>query len=361
MSGATTKAALPVVYEQNEQTLVEAAARGKGLTIKGLDDRAGYEAVHAARMTLKNLRVEIEKQRKALKEDSLDWGRRVDTEAKRLTAIVEPTERELEAQEKRIDDERARLKAEAEAAKRAKMDARVAAFAAVGVQAPPSAIADLSDADYEQMLAHATKEHAERVEQQRIAAEQAAFEQAARDAEAQAARQAEKERLDRERAEVQRLRDEAAEERKRLDADRKALDDARAKAEAQDRAREQEQLEAAERAKAPPPNPEPIRCATFGGASIPADVRARMDADRAAAELEADRPRRHCCLIGCIADAEYEIHDARDRSPDSVCSTDACSDHVGALLGTSEHLPAELARQPSEWIVRPIAAEGSRP
>lgn len=34
------------------------------------------------------------------------------------------------------------------------------------------------------------------------------------------------------------------------------------------------------------PNPEPIRCATFGGADIPPEIRAKMDEDRARAEAD---------------------------------------------------------------------------
>lgn len=52
------------------------------------------------RLLLKDKRVEIEKTRKQLKEQSLSEGRAIDTIAKTLTALIEPTEKYLDEQEK---------------------------------------------------------------------------------------------------------------------------------------------------------------------------------------------------------------------------------------------------------------------
>lgn len=251
MSPEVTTPSLPlVVYEQNEQTLVEAAARAKGLTIKGPDDRAGYDLVRSNRLALKGFRVAIDKQRKSLNEDALDWQRRVNAEAKRLTALIEPTERELDAEEHRIDVERERIKAEAEAARKAKLDERVAAFASFGVQAPPSAVAELSDEDFALMLSRAANEYEAKLERERLVAEQVAREKAEREAAEAEARRVEQERLAEQRAELERQKVEQAAERKRLaeeaarveadriaaqaklDADRKALEAERAAIEA---------------------------------------------------------------------------------------------------------------------------------
>lgn len=43
-----------------------------------------------------------------------------------------------------------------------------------------------------------------------------------------------------------------------------------------------------------------------------------------------------CCYAECGRDAEFEIYDEADRAPDA--GTEACSDHVGALLGRRPHL-----------------------
>lgn len=302
---------LPVVYEQNEETLTKAVAAVKGLTIKSVEDREGYALVHRKRVELKSLRVAIEKQRVDLKADALEWGRRVDAEAKRLTAIVEPAELALESEQRRIDAEREAIKAAAEKARRDKLDGRVAALVALGLSPSASALADIPDAEFEEMLAAARAEHAVRVERERIeAAEKARVEAQAKAAE-EAARKLEQERLAADRAELERQRAAQAAEQKRLDEERaaalaeQARQDAARRAEheaerrrldEERRALEAERARLAAAALAPVQadeslhtEAEPIRCATFTDpATIPADVRVRMDADRAAAVAEWD-------------------------------------------------------------------------
>jgi chromosome segregation ATPase len=80
------------------------------LSVKGIDDRDGYDLCHSARMEVKGKRVEVEKTRKKLKEDALEYGRVVDKEAKRITSLLEPIENYLLSQEKIIDDEKERIK-----------------------------------------------------------------------------------------------------------------------------------------------------------------------------------------------------------------------------------------------------------
>lgn len=334
-----------IVYEQNEATLVEAAKAAKGLKIAGVEDRAGYEVVHKNRQVLKGLRVAIEKQRKGLNESALDWQRRVNAEAKRLTAIIEPVELELEAEQKRIDAEKERIRAEAAAAAKAKLDERVASFIALGiVNVSASALADLSDADFDETLATARAEHAARVERERMEEEARAFEQAAKDQAEAEAKRIEAERVAKERAELQRQREEQAAERKRLDdeaarvreeqraaqakldADRKALEEERAKVEA---------------AKVQPA-PEPVRCATFAPAP------ASPELDKARAELlaeddSADHDEREAIEAAkAWGKSQANVHDdlMRDRLDSLTDSWDEPSFALGYLAG----IRAERAR-----------------
>jgi hypothetical protein len=54
---------------------------------------------------------------------------------------------------------------------------------------------------------------------------------------------------------------------------------------------------------------------------------------------------RHCYHLGCGKNAAFEIYDNNERRPD--CSfTDACEEHVGALLGS---LPPTEPKGP--WTV----------
>ena len=57
-----------------------------------------------------------------------------------------------------------------------------------------------------------------------------------------------------------------------------------------------------------------------------------------------------CCKPGCDREADYEIVDTNEpRSPEAF--TQACVDHVGALLGS---LPPTKPTGP--WSVYPLAA-----
>ena len=43
---------------------------------------------------------------------------------------------------------------------------------------------------------------------------------------------------------------------------------------------------------------------------------------------------RKCCQVGCGKDAVFSIFDSNEQRPD-IGGTDACYDHVGALLGST--------------------------
>lgn len=210
------------------------------LSIDGVEDRAGYNAVHDARMVVKRHRVAIEKTRKDLKADALEYGRKVDAEAARLTALLEPIESHLETQEKAVDAEKARIKAEAEAARKKRLDDRMAALWDVNGDGLPSEIEALDDGEFQERLAAA------RAKFERDAAELKAH------AEAEAARAAQeaeaKRKAEEAAAEARRLEDaRLAEERAKLDAERKAHEEAQREADKQ-RRQEEERIAAAQRA-----------------------------------------------------------------------------------------------------------------
>jgi hypothetical protein len=120
-----------VKYSIEDAEITNLATQFMPLKINGINDAGGFAAVHSARMVIKNHRVEVEKRRKELKADALEWGRKVDAEAKRITGLLEPIESHLQKEEDAIEAEKerirnaerlrqeaeARAKAEAEAAK----------------------------------------------------------------------------------------------------------------------------------------------------------------------------------------------------------------------------------------------------
>jgi hypothetical protein len=92
-------------YEQAETW------RQKALAIKvtSVADKENIAAAREARLALKNIRVGAEKTRKAMKEDSLRYGRAVDGAYNMLEHVVKPLEAHLEEQERiaeRLEAER---------------------------------------------------------------------------------------------------------------------------------------------------------------------------------------------------------------------------------------------------------------
>lgn len=251
-------------YKPGEAELIAAAEAGKLLRIQGIDDKEGFELVHAHRMKLKNMRVSIEKTRKELKADAIEWGRKVDAEAKRLTALIEPTEQELEAQESAVLEERERLRKEKEAKHRAMLVRRVNELASFGRHMTTLQVEVMSEEQFAEALADAKAEH-EQAERERQKAEAEAQRQ---EAQRKAAREEDERRFQ---AERKRLADErAAFEREQAEARRKLADERAAQAAERERLeREQaeltarrEQLEEKElpagEAMAHTPEPEPV-------------------------------------------------------------------------------------------------------
>ncbi len=110
----------PIAMPTTSEKIEEYRSKFGALTIKGIDDKEGYENVTKALSVLRSTRVAIEKTRKDLKADSLEYGRRVDAIAKELTSSIEALEVPLSSAKQSIDQEKERLKREkAEAAQRA--------------------------------------------------------------------------------------------------------------------------------------------------------------------------------------------------------------------------------------------------
>ncbi len=240
------------------------------LKIDGIHDKAGYLAVHEARMKVKTVRIDVEKTRKELKEESLQRGRLIDGEAKRITALLEPIENHLETQQRAIDAEKERLREERERAEKKRVADRLAALVEYGLSASNIDIAALgiiSDEKFAEELARAKTLFEERKAKEE------------EEAKALAAIAAEEARLKAE--EDARLASVAAEqetERLRLE----AIDKEQKERLAAIRARE-EVFEAKVRAE----EAEKVRQAEIEAAVERAKVEAQEKAEREARELEA--------------------------------------------------------------------------
>jgi septal ring factor EnvC (AmiA/AmiB activator) len=204
------------------------------LKIRDVNDIGGFTLVHRARMDIRNKRVSVEKVRKELKADALEYGRKVDAEAKRLTALLSPIEEHLESEEdsyNRAKEEirnAARLKAEAEeqakrdseAAKiKAEQDAEAARIKAereaeaARIKAEQDAENERLRIEREKLEAQRRAQEAELAEQRRLIAEQQAKAEAERAA---------KEKAERERQEA--VEAKQRESQAKIDAERRAIE-----------------------------------------------------------------------------------------------------------------------------------------
>ena len=208
-----------------------------GLTIAGVEDREGFKRVHNAQMIFRGHRVAVEKLRKDLKADSLAFGRAVDAEAKRITALMEPTEMALKAEKDRIEAIKAELEQRAIREREQRLEARMERLRAVNSARLPHQVAELEEFAFEAALAQDTEAY------------EAAQEQARKEAEAKAAEEAQ--RKAEQEAEDQRLR----KEREELDAERakqaaKDAEDRRAREEAEAKLRKEREAFEAEKRQA---------------------------------------------------------------------------------------------------------------
>jgi chromosome segregation ATPase len=205
---ATIEQGLLVKYDVTEEAIAKLVEEFKGTTF---DTPAAYEVGRKRIATIRELRGKVEDRRKDLKADSLAFGRRVDEAARLLTNKLKEIEEPLIAARNAVDEEKARIKREAEKAELLAIDAKLKADREAA-EAKAKA-----DREAEEAKAKETRE----AEEKRIA--EAAAKLAADQARADAANRAiaEQQRLEGERI---------AAERAKLEADRKAAEEARAAA-----------------------------------------------------------------------------------------------------------------------------------
>ena len=112
-------------FNVTDAAIADLKASYMPMLVNGIEDKKGLEAVIEARKVVKRYRINVEKRRKELTADALDWQRRINAEAKRITALLEPIENHLAAEEKKVADELERIKREKEEAEIARFQMRV--------------------------------------------------------------------------------------------------------------------------------------------------------------------------------------------------------------------------------------------
>lgn len=88
-----------------------------------ITDAKSDKAVRTARTLVVSKRTAVEKKRKELKASAIEWGHKVDNEAKRICTLLLPLEEELKAEVKRVDDEIEAKREEKRAKERERIEA----------------------------------------------------------------------------------------------------------------------------------------------------------------------------------------------------------------------------------------------
>ena len=99
-------------FNFTESKLADLRGEYMPLVVAGPDDGFNYSICKEAHQNVKKKRLEIEAVRKALKADSLEYGRMVDAEAKKWDTGIREIEDHLLTQRKVVEDETKRLAAE---------------------------------------------------------------------------------------------------------------------------------------------------------------------------------------------------------------------------------------------------------
>jgi hypothetical protein len=260
-----TAQSLRSAFEEYFTAADEWRSKALSIQITRPDQFREMKLARETRLALREIRINAEKTRKALKEDSLKKGKAIDGIYNMLAYAVEPLEKHLLEQEQfiqRIEEERkARIKAQREEALRPFTDVSLYQLGEMD-ETTFNVLLETNRLGYAARQEVARKAEAERIERERLEAE----ERAKREAEAAAERErirAENERLKAEReaaeiaakaereaaqAEARRIAEETRKEREAIEAKARAeREAAEAKAKAEREAREK--LEAEIRAK----------------------------------------------------------------------------------------------------------------
>jgi len=328
MSNLTTPTFPAVVFSVTDAGIAELEAKHRGLVVSH-GDKKGYLDLTQAIAEVRTARTDVEKRRKELKQDALDYGRLVDSTAKQITERLEAIEGPLKANKEQIDAENERIRREKEEAERLRVAGIQSQIAAIAnaTAALATATADrlrqaiekaqameISISEYEEFTQQATDAKAAAIAAlndlltARIAADEAESARIAEQARIDAERKAEAERLaaeqarlaaeraefDRQQAEARRHQEAADRARREAEAAEQAKRDAEARAQQAEIDRQRAELKAAQDALAEQQRKaaEAARAESEAKAKAEQEKAAKEAMEKLRAEAEAARPDR---------------------------------------------------------------------
>ena len=206
--------------------------KAKAIVITSVDQKAEMKMAREARLALKTLRVDTEKKRKMLKEESLRKGQTIDAIAKIVTNTIVPIEEYLEEQEKFIEIQEEKIRQELK-------EKRLAELSSYEVDTTFVDLANMTDEAYDAFLVSSKDAYSaklaeiKRIEDERIAKEKADEEMRKENERLKLEAEAKEKELQAEREAVEKQR---AEEKAKADAELKKVEDAlRAEKEAKEK------------------------------------------------------------------------------------------------------------------------------
>ena len=148
-----------VKYNVNEAAISKMSDIYLNLKVKDINDKDGFDAVHSAKMVMVKHRTGIEKLRKSTNKDAQDFIRINNANAGTLIALMQPIEFHLATEEKKITDEKKRIKEEKAADRRLITQNRVDTLFQLGVVRPFDDVAMYTDDEYKYILTIAQAEY----------------------------------------------------------------------------------------------------------------------------------------------------------------------------------------------------------
>jgi hypothetical protein len=246
-------------YSITDQKITEMKAY-LALTIKDVNDKEGLEKVHKARMEVTKTLTGVEAERKELKKKVLETGRKIDSEAERISAELEPVKKDLKSKEDEHEKQLEEIRATKRREEEQKLGARSRLLLDSGMMFDGEnyslnhltigmfQLRNKIDEEFSSFVALVREEHeAELVKQAERKAEEERLLAIKREEDAkEEARLAEIKRLEDER--IQKMLDDAEARKKEQEEERRRLDaiDAEQKARAQKLQEEEERLRKAE-------------------------------------------------------------------------------------------------------------------
>jgi len=124
---------VPVKFDFDESTVEALKTEYSSLQILNVKDKDGLKVLQTALTHMVSLRTGIDKKRKELNKPASTYKKSVDTEAKRITDILTPIEKDLADKKAIIVNEKVRLAEEAETAERERIQDRTKRLADAGM------------------------------------------------------------------------------------------------------------------------------------------------------------------------------------------------------------------------------------